>query len=254
MNAGLTLRGLDTTLADWCESDMNLGDEAAGVFDGPLWQRREAAIRRLQARRRWRRIAAALVCAAGLAMLAAGSSIHAKAWLAQRLIERAWDRNLAEGRPVAKPWGWADTTPVARIGFERQQRSLIVLSGDSGRVLAFGPGHRVDTPLPGGTGNAVVSGHRDTHFALLRDVAIDDPIDVESLDGRHRRYRVDGLRIVDKSRIDIAADQGRDELTLVTCWPFDAPVPGGRWRLVVSARPDPALAPTAARPAAATIR
>ena len=34
--------------------------------------------------------------------------------------------------------------------------------------MAFGPGHLSGTPLPGEAGNAVVSGHRDTHFAFLR--------------------------------------------------------------------------------------
>ena len=88
--------------------------------------------------------------AAGTALwhLGQASYIHAKAWLAQYLIRAAWERSLATGTTV-KPWSWADTWPVARLVAPRQDADLYVLAGDSGRSLAFGPGHRFGTPAPG---------------------------------------------------------------------------------------------------------
>ena len=56
----------------------------------------------------------------------------------------------------------------------------MVLAGASGRTLAFGPGHVDGTPLPGEHGNAVVSGHRDTHFAFLRDLRCGDVLEVQT--------------------------------------------------------------------------
>src|SRR5690606_40259958 len=106
----------------------------------------------------------------GLWQLGTGLYLHAKAWVAQALIARAWQQNRSEGRALARPWAWADTTAVARITFVGQARSMIVLAGDSGRVLAFGPGHRTGTTLPGEAGNSVISGHRDTHFRILERV------------------------------------------------------------------------------------
>ena len=44
--------------------------------------------------------------------------IHAKALLAQVLLERAFAASLATGGAV-KPWSWADTWPVARIEVPR---------------------------------------------------------------------------------------------------------------------------------------
>ena len=193
-----------------------------------------AVRRRLSARR----LAVAALVAAGLWQLGAGLFVHAKAWLAQALIEQAWQQNRSEGRTLARPWAWADTTAVARITFVGQARSMIVLAGDSGRVLAFGPGHRTGTTLPGEAGNSVISGHRDTHFRILEWVVGGERIEVERLDGRRRTYRVSGARIVERRDLGVVADHGLDELTLVTCWPFDAVAPGGPLRYVVSAVAD----------------
>ena len=164
-----------------------------------------------------------------------GLYILAKAEVAQVLIGRAWNHNQRVGRIENKPWAWADTTPVARLGFMRQRKSLVVLSGDSGHTLAFGPGHNPNTPMPGTGGNSVISGHRDTHFAVLRTVVPGDLITSQSVDGTTVHYEVQSLRIVNKSQVEVTGDNGLDELTLVTCWPFDALTANGPERLVVSA-------------------
>ncbi|HEX4984796.1 MAG TPA: class GN sortase [Burkholderiales bacterium] len=179
-------------------------------------------------------LAAVAIWQAGEAMM-----IHAKAWLAQKLIASAWQRSLARGAG-AKPWPWADTWPVARLEAPRQGRTLVVLAGASGRTLAFGPGHVDGTPLPGEPGNAVVSGHRDTHFAFLRDLRSGDELVVQSLDGRIVRYAVAGIEVVRSRDVRVLLDAGDDRLTLVTCYPFDSPVPGGTLRYVVVATRVPA--------------
>ena len=160
--------------------------------------------------------------------------IHAKAWLAQRLIAAAWDRSQVTGAAV-KPWPWADTWPVARLEAPRQGAALMVLSGASGRTLAFGPGHVDGTPLPGDAGNSVVSGHRDTHFAFLRELRSGDTLLVHSASGRMARYVVSGIEVVRNKDVRVLLDVGDDRLTLVTCYPFESPVPGGVLRYVVVA-------------------
>ncbi len=92
--------------------------------------------------------AAALFALLGLVLVGQGLWIHAKALLAQVLLERAFEQTLATGAPV-KPWPWADTWPVARIEFPRLGKSVIVLAGSSGQALAFGPGHVEGTPDAG---------------------------------------------------------------------------------------------------------
>ncbi len=166
-----------------------------------------------------------IIALAGLLLFGQGAYVHAKAWLAQILLERAFARTIATGQPT-KPWSWADTWPVARIEVKRLHASTIALAGSSGQALAFGPGHVELTPDAGERGVAVYSAHRDTHFRFLRDVVIGDTIDIVRGDGKHFRYRVDHASVVrfDASGIDPLS--GGYELVLSTCWPFGALTPG----------------------------
>jgi sortase A len=176
-----------------------------------------------------------LLAALGTWQLGAGGYIQAKAWLAQYLLERAWSEARA-GASRAKPWPWADTWPVARLRFPRRHVNLIVLAGATGRTLAFAPGHLSGTPLPGQAGDSVVSGHRDTHFRFLQYVKVGEPIEVESTDGSVKRFRVTETRIVNGTNARLAAGGSEPTLTLVTCYPFDAIMPGGPLRYLVTAR------------------
>mgnify|MGYP001570385639 FL=1 len=185
-------------------------------------------------RKRGAWVVAALL-ALGFWQLGQGAYIPAKAWLAQELMQRAWLRAGA-GEDRAAPWPWADTWPVARLTATSHDVDLIVLSGGSGRTLAFGPGHLGASALPGETGNMVVAGHRDTHFAFLRDVKRGDRLGVESFGGATYVYEVIGLDIVDARSGSLVLDTDVSALTLVTCYPFDAIEPGGPLRYVVTAR------------------
>ena len=162
-----------------------------------------------------------ILALAGLILLGQGAYIHAKALVAQILLERAFEETIATGRET-KPWSWADTWPVARIEVNRLHASAIALAGSSGQALAFGPGHVEGTPDAGERGVAVYSAHRDTHFAFLKNIVIGDEINVTRQDGRTFRYRVDTTAVVrfDASGIDPLATG--HELALSTCWPFDA--------------------------------
>ncbi len=159
---------------------------------------------------------------------------RAKALVQQRLIGWAWKRSLATGAAV-KPWPWADVFPVARLEAPRQGAALMVLAGAGGRTRAFGAGHVDGTPLPGDPGNAVVSGHRDTHFAFVRELRSGDALVVHSASGRVVRYVVCAIEIVRNRDVRVLLDTGDDRLTLVTGYPFDGMVPGGPLRYVVVA-------------------
>ena len=112
---------------------------------------------------------------------------------------------------------------------------LLVLSGASGKTLAWGPGHLDDSAPPGGAGNALLSAHRDTHFRFLARAAVGDPLIIERADGGRVHYRIRQIAIVDVHALAIPRDTPVPTLTLVTCYPFDALVPGGPLRYVVTA-------------------
>ena len=163
---------------------------------------------------------AILISLAGLTLSAQGLWMHAKASLAQLLLERAFADTLRTGEDT-KPWSWADTWPIARIEVPRLRANAIVLHGSSGQALAFGPGHVETTPPAGSPGTAVYSAHRDTHFRFLKDVVAGDEVVVTLRDGDTHRFHVTGTSVVrwDQSGIDPFADGSH--LILATCWPLE---------------------------------
>jgi sortase A len=166
-----------------------------------------------------------LLAIAGLILFGQGAYIHAKALLAQVLLERAFTETIATGRDT-KPWSWADTWPVARIEVKRIGASAIVLAGSSGQALAFGPGHVELTANAGERGVAVYSAHRDTHFRFLKEVKVGDEIEVIRRDGKVFRYRADSHSVVRFDQFGIDPLGSGYELVLSTCWPFEAITPG----------------------------
>lgn len=198
-------------------------------------------MRRLPGLDNWRGLAVLVLLLFCLQQAAGAAVIRAKAWLAPILLERAWQRTLdMDGRPQ-KPWPWADTWPVARLRADNQGVDLLILSGDSGNSLAFGPGHAAASAEPGTRGRAVIAGHRDTHFAFLRELRQGDPLQLELPYGGTRDYRVQGTRIVDANNTQLQIDEDAESLLLVTCYPFDTVLSNGPLRYTVSALPEPTL-------------
>jgi len=180
------------------------------------------------------RILAFLILGVGLCFLVSGSWIQIKAVVAQALLERSWQLTKSHGNPV-QPWPWADYWPVAQLKLPRAKSELIVLSGDSGSSLAFAPGWNTKSAKPGVQGVTVISGHRDTHFKILKDIEIGDLIDIVTPQGEAVKYQVKTLEVVDSRVATINTEQSGQVLVLVTCFPFDAVVAGGPLRYVVTA-------------------
>lgn len=184
-------------------------------------QKKRRGLRRISFRR-LAVILALAVGAAGLADIAGGATIKAKAVLAQALLERAWALTL-KGETQVKPWPWADVWPVLKIEAPRQKMSAIALSGVSGEAMAFGPGvMEGGVAVPGEPGLAVIAAHRDTHFRFLKNVKIGDEIIVTNAKGEHIAFVISETRIVDAAQSGLYTDGPEPKIALVTCWPFDA--------------------------------
>jgi sortase A len=184
-------------------------------------------------RPRWIAWIAAVLAILGTLQVAQGAWIHAKAILAQELIASAWSDARA-GKTPRRPWPWADMRPVARLTVPARHVDLFVLDNASNRALAFGPAHVSGTARPGTAGNTVIVAHRDTHFAFLRDLNADDEITIETARGA-AHYRVREVTIVDKNETRVLDAADSPQLTLITCYPFDAVRPGTSLRYVVIA-------------------
>ena len=160
--------------------------------------------------------------------------IHAKAAVAQILLDRAWQQTLYDDRQY-KPWPWADTWPVAELIVPRYNIDQIILAGDSGASLAFGPGHAFASATPEEHGTVLISGHRDTHFRFLQHLKKGERVILKTKTGIHY-YTVNQTRIVDSRDYKVVSNN--DELILVTCYPFNSAIAGGSKRYLVYAQRD----------------
>ena len=115
------------------------------------------------------------------AALMKGGYIHAKAALAQTLLQAAWSKSIATGQ-AQKPWPWADTRVAARLEVPARNIDLIVLEGGSGEAMAFGPALLDSETLPT-DGPRLLGGHRDTHLQFVADLAPDETIAYTTLAG-----------------------------------------------------------------------
>ncbi len=71
---------------------------------------------------------------------------------------------------------------ISKIGLEK-----IFVSGTSKTDLKKGPGHYLDTPMPGQVGNAAIAGHRTTYgapFNRIDELVPDDRIETFTLQGK----------------------------------------------------------------------
>ena len=180
-------------------------------------------------------ISASLLFILGSGLIGQGLWIHVKAAAAQALLQHAWAQTLNTQQPN-KPWPWADTWPVGRLLVPRLDINQIILADASGRSLAFGPGLVGNGIFPDGDSQSLIlSGHRDTHFSFLQDVWQEDTITVQTIQGTWFTYVVEDITVVDSRTDQLISHQEGDNLLLITCYPFDALLPGGPLRYIVTA-------------------
>ena len=173
-----------------------------------------------------------MLLAAALWQLGLAGWIHTKAIAAQVLLDRAWQQTLID-HEQNRPWPWADTWPVAELIVPQHGIDQIVLAGDSGATLAFGPGHALASAMPDEHGTVMISGHRDTHFRFLQHLDKGDRLILKTRDGIYY-YTVSTTQIVDSRNYKV--DSNIDGLVLVTCYPFNSTVAGGTQRYLVHAQ------------------
>jgi LPXTG-site transpeptidase (sortase) family protein len=109
---------------------------------------------------------------------------------------------------------------VGRMEIPRIGISVMVLEGDGDGVLEKAVGHVPTTAFPGGPGNVVIAGHRDTFFRALRKIRKDDDIIFTTTQGTYN-YQVGSIEEVGPQDVQVLKASLHPTLTLVTCYPFD---------------------------------
>jgi sortase A len=153
------------------------------------------------------------------------------AWAFQRRESRELDRLLRDRQVASQgtPQREISTAPkrapaaadglIGRLEIPRLLLSDVVVEGIDKTTLRRAVGHIPGTALPGHPGNVGLAGHRDTFFRSLKDLKIDDEVELSTLAGNFK-YEVESLRVVDPENAGVLAQSGHNVLTLVTCYPF----------------------------------
>jgi sortase A len=124
---------------------------------------------------------------------------------------------------------------IGRLEIPKLDVSSVILEGVGPQTLRVALGHVPGTSLPGKPGNVVIAGHRDTFFRPLRKIAICDQVSVDTT-ARTYYYQVRSFEVVDPRNVNALRFHNKNELTLITCYPFSYIGPAPK-RFVVHAEP-----------------
>lgn len=124
--------------------------------------------------------------------------------------------------------------PLGRIQIPKIGVNFVMVQGTDASDLREGPGHYVNTPLPGEPGTVALAGHRTTFLAPFRDIdelKRTDPILIR-MPYADFQYSVQRTRVVDPGATWVMRKIGYDRLVLTACHPLYS----AAQRIVVSAR------------------
>ncbi len=130
---------------------------------------------------------------------------------------RLWSRTRMRLYPISR--SMATQPPLAVLRIPKIGLQVPVAEGTDEVTLNWAVGRVAGTAKPDEPGNIGIAGHRDSFFRALKDVALGDVLELETLSKR-ATYVVDDIEIVEPDDTDIFAPRGRPAITLVTCYPF----------------------------------
>lgn len=96
-----------------------------------------------------------------------------------------------------------------------------VYKGDDEDILRHGVGQNFASGQPGFGKLVLLSGHNNTYFNALKNIAVDDIIEIETSYGTYE-YKVTEMKVVDskdETAYDFMIDH--EQLIMYTCYPFD---------------------------------
>ena len=165
------------------------------------------------------RVLPAILTIAGLLLVLYVAAQYAWMYVEQQRFSRELQMHAPAAQAGAPSPPATRGAALARLMIPKINLDVAIVEGTSRKALLVGPGHLLNTPLPGNKGNVVLAGHRDTFFRHLGELSRGDIINV-ARDGNEYRYTVTGTEIVDPSDTDVLTNSPDYRLTLITCYPF----------------------------------
>jgi sortase A len=161
-------------------------------------------------------------------------------YVAQKLIEAAWQKSLSGTREHVRPWPWLESWPVARLSIPAMGADMVVMRGVNPSVLVHAPGWHDGSSAPGTPGISVVSAYRDRHFSFLKNMKSGMSLSLLTADGERKNYVVSEVSLTEDREIRVPVPRGQENvLVLSTSYPVGgdkASKRAGRTHIVVVAR------------------
>src|SRR5690349_3497566 len=145
------------------------------------------------------RVVARVCLASGLLALAYAAYVVIDAQVYQAIEHRRFEA-VRPATQATQPA--ADGEAIGTIQIPRLGSTAVIAEGDSPSVLRRAVGHLADTALPGGDGNVVLAGHRDTFFRRLKRVRIGDTIRLTTQRSQVE-YLVESTTVVPPSDVQV---------------------------------------------------
>jgi sortase A len=128
-----------------------------------------------------------------------------------------WSKQRINGYRESLAAHFAPAIAVLRI--PKIQLEVPVLEGTDELSLNRGVGHVAGTGNSAENTNIAIAGHRDGFFRRLKDIAVGDTIEMDTV-ARTETFVVDRIIIVDPNDVSVLQARPRASLTLITCYPF----------------------------------
>jgi sortase A len=147
-------------------------------------------------------------------------------------VERVPTRTLSDALPVDTTlWaqgriakfneslGYDFAAPLAILRIPKIGLEVPVLDGTDELTLNRAVGRIDGTATLETMGNLGIAGHRDGYFRGLKDVAVGDTIELETLTGE-LSFAIDKITIVNPTDVHVLAPTELPTITLIGCYPF----------------------------------
>ena len=186
-----------------------------------------------------------VIFASGIAALlwVGGNLVYAKAFQLYALSSLGSGtafQNDMKGAGAHLPPALQTGDLIGRLDIPGTGTSVAVLEGVDDHVLVIAAGHVPGTAAtPETAGNIAIAAHRDTFFNGLRKIRVGDVIEF-STRRETFRYLVTTTEVVSPSDTRVLESHGREELTLITCYPFSF-LGAAPQRFIVHAQPETTL-------------
>lgn len=154
----------------------------------------------------------------GLGLIGYVASQYWGMYHSQRQLQAEWEKQVATANAPGLPQ-LSPMDRLTRVSIPKIDLDAIVLEGATRKQLSLGPAHIIETAFPGDTGNAVITGHRDTFFRHIYELQKGDTIFIRR-NGAVFKYEVTGKKIVKPEDVSVLKQTSDAQLTLITCYPI----------------------------------